>query len=180
MKDVKAVAQSLVKRRDAVVASASICLAAAAEAQDSKDRTDVPTLSAKHAVDADILAGWLDYLGIGTSGNVKLGTLLVKKSDGTSQFTFIKSWNGADALGVIANSSDTAVRIPGNMKPHSIAVHPAPKIAVGVAWRSPIAGTVTIAGRVQRAHPECGPTCPTMGIRTGFRCHLPISGEGAI
>lgn len=156
LKDVKPVAQSLVKRRDAVIASASKCLAAAAEAQNSKDRTNVPALAAKHSVDADVLAGWLDYLGVGTSGDVKLGTPLVKKSDGTPQFKFIKSWNGADAIGVIANSSDTAVRIPGNMKPHSIAVHPAPKVAVGVAWRSPIAGTVRISGGVQRAHPECG------------------------
>ena len=42
------------------------------------------------------------------------------------------------------------------MKPHSVAVHPSPKLASVVAWRSPVAGALRISGSVQHAHPECG------------------------
>ena len=61
-----------------------------------------------------------------------------------------------DALSVVANSSDQHVRIPGNMKPHGVAVHPSPTLAVAVGWRSPAAATLKIEGAVQHAHPECG------------------------
>ncbi len=40
-----------------------------------------------------------------------------------------------DALSVLANSSDATVNIPGTMKPHSIATHPAPQQASVIAWR---------------------------------------------
>ena len=95
-------------------------------------------------------------LGIGTSGDVKLGPLLAKKGEGSAEFPFIKSWNGNDALGVIANSSDKTVRIPGTMKPHSVAMHPSPKLAAVTAWRSPVSATLRIHGSVQHVHPECG------------------------
>nr|MDQ3332096.1 DUF1592 domain-containing protein [Planctomycetota bacterium] len=52
--------------------------------------------------------------------------------------------------------SDRHVRIPGNMKPHGVAVHPSPTLAAAVGWRSPIAGRVQIQGLVAHAHPECG------------------------
>ena len=49
----------------AVIASAAKCLAAAAEAEASTERTDVAKLAQKHGVEPTVLAGWLDYLGIG-------------------------------------------------------------------------------------------------------------------
>ena len=48
------------------------------------------------------------------------------------------------------------MRIPGNLKPHSIAVHPTPSLRVAVGWRSPLSAVLTIGGQVQHAHPECG------------------------
>ncbi len=48
------------------------------------------------------------------------------------------------------------MRIPGNLKPHSVAVHPTPSLRVGVGWSSPASAVVQIRGEVQHAHPECG------------------------
>ncbi len=42
------------------------------------------------------------------------------------------------------------------MPAHSVAVHPAPSRAAVVAWRSPVAGSVRISGRVVDAHLDCG------------------------
>ena len=55
-----------------------------------------------------------------------------------------------------ANSSDQHVRIPGNMKPHSVAVHPSPTLRAAVGWRSPVGAAVRVQGSVTHAHPECG------------------------
>ncbi len=156
LRDVQTVLQQLAERRKTVVASSVKCLAAASEADLAKERTDIPTLADKHGVDPEILAGWLDYLGIGSSGAAKLGTLISNKMLSTPDYNFIQGWSGADALSVLANSSDTSVRVPGTMKAHGVAAHPSPKLAVVIGWRSPVAGQMTIEGSIQHAHPECG------------------------
>ena len=156
LKDVRAVLQQLSKRRETLSASVVKCLAAADEVERSTERTDIVKLAQKHGVEPDVLAGWLDYLGIGSSGDVKLGPLLTKKMESTPDYNFIKGWTGENALSVLANSSDTTVRIPGTMKAHSVAAHPSPKLASVIAWRSPVSGALRISGSVQDAHPECG------------------------
>src|SRR5690606_3106236 len=102
------------------------------------------------------LAGWLKYLGIQGGDAAQLGKLLDRKSEKSGDYDFIQGWVGDDALSVIANSSDQHVRVPGNMKPHGVVVHPAPKFNVAVGWRSPAAASLKISGSVQHAHPECG------------------------
>src|SRR5262245_53737539 len=56
----------------------------------------------------------------------------------------------------VANASDTHVRVPGNLRPHSVAVHPSPTLRVAAGWLSPVSGRLRVRGRVQHAHPECG------------------------
>lgn len=109
--------------------------------------------SGKDDVVADLLVAWREYLGYGTT---KLEPLLTKQLKGTPDYNFIQGWQGEQALGVLANSSDATVRIPGVMKAHSVATHPSPKLASVIAWRSPIAATLRIQGDVADAHPECG------------------------
>ena len=157
LRDVRAVTQELAARRERIFASTAKCLTAAAEASAGTGVVDAAALAQKHGVDAESLAAWLDYLGIGVAGGpVKLGTPIARKQESGASYDFIKGWVGDDALSVVANSSDGHVRIPGNMKPHGIAVHPAPTLSVAVGWRSPAAATLTISGSVQHAHPECG------------------------
>ncbi len=73
-----------------------------------------------------------------------------------STYDFIQGWSTNDLPQLLANSSGQHVRVPGNMNPHSVCVHPSPTLFAAVGWRSPIAGTIEITGKVTHAHPECG------------------------
>jgi hypothetical protein len=70
------------------------------------------------------------------------------------------------------------VRIPGEMKPHSIATHPSPKFASVIAWRSPVAGTLKISGSVQDGHTDCGNgVLYTLELRRGQTNEVLAAGE---
>src|SRR5436190_3899351 len=96
------------------------------------------------------------YLGLSASGPVKIEGHFIDTYTNGSGFAFINGWGKSGTPNLAANSSDQQVRIPGNMKPHSVAVHPSPKLAAAVGWRSPVAGRVRVAATIQHAHPECG------------------------
>ncbi len=155
LRDVRAAVESLTKHREKVFSSAAKCLAAAAEVTGSPDKNAVAQLAQKHGVEPAILTAWLDCLGIG-AGEARIDSHMTAKMESAQNYDFIKGWTGADALSVLANSSDQHVRIPGNMKPHSVAVHPSPKRRVIIGWRSPVATALRVEGVVQHAHPECG------------------------
>ncbi len=156
LRDVRPVTRELAARRDRLFATTAQCLRAAAEVSESPGKLDRAQLAKKHGVEADSLTAWLEYLGIAAAGPVQLGAPLSRKIESASNYDFIKGWGGENALSVMANSSDQPVRIPGNMRPHSIAVHPSPTLSVAVGWRSPAPATLRISAAVQHAHPECG------------------------
>ncbi len=155
LRDVREAVLAFQTQRERVASSAAKCLAAADEASALPDRSGVAALAQKHGVEAGLLTAWLDYLGIG-GGPVRVTSHMTKKAENANNYDFIKGWTGADALSVLANSSDNAVRIPGLMKPHSVGVHPSPKLRVCIGWNSPVAATVRVAATVQPVHPECG------------------------
>ena len=87
---------------------------------------------------------------------MKIENHFTAKINKTGGYDFISGW-GSDATPlVLANSSDQHVRVPGNMKPHSVAIHPSPTLQAVVSWRSPVAAKVRVDAKVQHAHPECG------------------------
>ena len=155
LRDVRAAVETLTTHREKVFSSAAKCLAAAAEITGSPDKNAVAQLAQKHGVEPAILAAWLECLGIG-AGEARIDSHMTAKMESAQSYDFIKGWTGADALSVLANSSDQHVRIPGNMKPHSVAVHPSPNRRVIIGWRSPVATALRVEGVVQHAHPECG------------------------
>jgi hypothetical protein len=156
LKDVGWVAAELASQRNRHFAQAAACLAAAAEAGQATEKVEIAVLAKKHGVDVDSLSAWFDYLGLGTDEPAATGALMTDKLERAESYDFIQGWVGKDALSVIANSSDRHVRVPGNMLPHSVAVHPAPTLSVAVGWRSPVGARVSIEGTLQHAHPECG------------------------
>ena len=156
LRNVRSVVDQLANRHRQIFNDTAKCLHAADEALASADPIELVSLSSKHDVDSDSLSAWLDCLGILSSGPARMGDLISQKSEGAAGYAFIHSWVGEDSLGVHANSSDQHVRIPGNVAPHSVAVHPAPTRSVGIGWRSPVNATVAVGGSVQHAHPECG------------------------
>ncbi|MFO0915345.1 MAG: DUF1592 domain-containing protein [Pirellulales bacterium] len=155
LQDVRTAVAVLSNYRQQVKDTVAQCLAAAADFESLDENADVKSLAARHQVDPTILAAWLDWLGL-KRGQAAIEGHLNNKSQNLSGYDFINGWSGPDALGIMANSSDQHVRIPGNMAPHSIAVHPSPTVKAVISWRSPVTGTVRISGTAQHAHPECG------------------------
>jgi len=156
LRDARGAITELTKHRQQVFSTAAKCLAAVAEAGASKTEVDAQALAVKHGVDALTLASWMDYLGVGAIGPARIGPPLKAQTKNISGYDFIQGWSGDDALSVVGNSSDRLVRIPGNMLAHSVAVHPSPSLQIGVAWRSPVAGAISVEGSAIHAHPECG------------------------
>lgn len=154
LRDVRGHLDELVARRDRFLAATASGLAAASEVAASDAPADLLELARRHQLDLDALEAWLDYLGIGSS-NVALDhfTTKIEKLAG---YDFVQGWGEEGTPNLVANSSDQAVRIPGQLKARGVAVHPTPKLNVAVGWRSPQAMTLRIEGKVTHAHPECG------------------------
>ncbi len=100
----------------------------------------------------DALLQWLDYLGL-QSGESRLMAHPVRDEGAAG----VHGWKGdASPPLLLVNTNDHPVNVPGMMPPHSVAVHPGPAAGVAIAWRSPMAGTVRITGKVVDAHAACG------------------------
>ena len=155
LRDLRTAVALLSANREEVLSKAAACLTAAAEFGMSNEKVAIETLAQRHSVDRPVLASWFHYLGIG-AGSTQIDSYMTAKMERAENYDFIQGWVGADALSVIANSSDQFVRVPGDMRPHSICVHPSPKQRAAVGWQSQIKGSVKITGRVQRAHIGCG------------------------
>lgn len=155
LRDVGEFTREIIARRGRTFAAAARCLAAAAEASTNQAKIDRAELAKHHGVEEEDLAGWLDYLGIGTDASVKLD-LFHTRIPRSGGYEFVKGWTSGELPNLVANSSDKHVRIPGNMKPHGVAVHPSPTEYSAVGWRSPVAAVLRVEGAVTHAHPECG------------------------
>jgi hypothetical protein len=158
---VRQMVATLATQRERLAATASECLAAAAEAAATEPPVTADTFEAavaelarKHEVDPQLLAAWLGFLGIG-SPEATFARLLDKKVERVEGWEAINGWAGDGQLRVMANSSDEQLRIPGTMKPHGIALHPDVKHRVIVGWRSPTAGSTQITGGIEGVHVGC-------------------------
>lgn len=156
LRDVRQFTNELIERREQTLASVVPCLDAVAEAIASQGKSVPKELASRHKVDPEILTAWLEYLGVATDKSVTIENRFTNKINKSSGYDFVNGW-GSDATPlIVANSSDQHVRIPGNMKPHGVAVHPSPTLQAAIGWRSPLASNMRIEGKVQHAHPECG------------------------
>ncbi len=156
LRDVRPLGRYLAGRRREILGATSRYLAAAAEAPPGCDRETIGALAKTHAVEADALAAWLDYLGIAGAGPVKIDGYFTRKIGRASGYDFVKGWGFDETPSLLANSSDQEANVPGRMKPHGVVVHPSPTLMVSIGWRSPISGRVRVAPTVADAHGACG------------------------
>ncbi|MFM7521556.1 MAG: DUF1587 domain-containing protein, partial [Planctomycetota bacterium] len=164
--DVGRLSAALADWRQQVARTAAASLAAADEVRAAATPPALDGLAARHGVDPLLLAGWLGALGIG-AGPVDFD-LLTTPERGIGGWEAVRGFVAADALSVVANASDQSVQIPGTLGAHGVAVHPAPTKRVIVAWRSPVAGAVTVSSVVTRAHVGCGnDTTLSLEVRRG-------------
>jgi hypothetical protein len=145
-----------------VFAGSAKYLAAAAEL--ARDRSAQPSaVAAKHGVDAVFLERWLAVLGLTSdaAGRVVPKVALApldEKVESILNKVWIKGWKkrGHELPLLLTNASDTVEHIPGTALPRSVVVHPTPTEFVGVVWKSPLAGRVSVTAKITSAHPACG------------------------
>ena len=141
--------------RGPLFSQAAACLEAAAGLTEVPAGEALTALARSRNLDPQAFAAWLEALGM-RSGGTRIEGHLTSPMDSAQGYAFIQGWTGADALSVTANASDREVRVPGLMRPHSVAVHPSPSRRVIVGWRAPSGGTLRVEGLVQHSHVECG------------------------
>lgn len=154
--DAPAIARAFTKQRQELLAATSAALAAAAEFMTAEEPLDMDDLAKRHKLDRQVMETWFEYLSIAPSGPVTLDQLFTNQLRKGGGYDFVNGWGSEQTPSIMASSGDTHVRIPGNMKPHGVVVHPSPTLSAVVSWRSPISGLVAIDGAVTHAHPECG------------------------
>jgi hypothetical protein len=141
--------------RGPLFARAGACLEAAAGLTEVPSGEALTALARSKGLDPQAFAAWLEALGM-RPGGTRIEGHLTSSMESAQGYSFIQGWTGADALSVTANASDREVRVPGLMRPHSVAVHPSPSRRVIVGWRAPLGGTLRVEGLVQHSHTECG------------------------
>jgi RNAse (barnase) inhibitor barstar len=134
-------------------AVAAIQASRTAEAPTSIDPKEI---AHQRGLDAELLAAWLNYLGISVAGPVKIENHLTGKLENVSGYAFVSGYGVNETPIVLANSSENHVRIPGNSWPKKVVVHPSPTLEIAVGWLSPATLKANISGEVTHAHPECG------------------------
>ena len=158
LRDVPAVAEATRRALAAEFAEATKYLAAVAEwSRDGASRS-IEAVADDRGLNADRLQRWIDAVGLYRDLPGPLEPLPVKIAGSTGR-PFINGWGSktADTLpSLVSNSSNQAAAIPGTVPAHKVAVHPAPREYVAVAWRSPIDARVRLAAKVADAHAGCG------------------------
>ena len=155
LRDVRAASRDLALRRARIFASTAKYLSTVVDVAGMEGKIDLPNIARKNGIEADALAGWLNYLGIPMGGPVTIDSHFTNKIHSAAGFDFIRGWGDAEAPHFVANSSDRGARIPGNMKPHSVALHPSRLEKAAVGWSSPVQGIFRVEAKITPAHPEC-------------------------
>ena len=171
--------EHLQAERTAILEHTTECLEVlAAELSGTQQAEPAPGRTVHESLaDSKYVTLWRDYLGIGSSASVPLEPLLTTPIERVPDYGFVQGWTSGDDLSVLANSSDSTVRIPGTMLGRRVAVHPSPSRSVVVAWKSPVAGELQLSGRVMDAHLDCGDGVAwTLEIRRGNRIEVLSTG----
>ncbi|MCC9607943.1 DUF1592 domain-containing protein [Blastopirellula sp. JC732] len=155
LRDLRDIAAAHEQNRQAVSKDLAKYLAAAWEVKTTAESPDLQEIAAKRELDPILLSAWTRYLGIAPNQPVTIAEYLDLPLNNSAA---IRGWGrgGLQDLSLIANSSDELLRIPGDIRPHTIAVHPRPERWVAVAWRSPVDGTFRIRSEAFDAHNACG------------------------
>ncbi|EAQ79204.1 DUF1592 domain-containing protein [Blastopirellula marina] len=155
LRELRGVASAYEQNRQAVLQHLTRYLSAAWEIKSTDQAPDFAATAHSHQIDPVLLSAWVRYLGISAIEPVTLAEYLDQPLDNSAA---IRGWGraGLNDLSLVANSTDETIRIPGDVRPHSIAVHPRPERWVAVAWRCPADGTYRVQPQAFDAHNACG------------------------
>lgn len=107
------------------------------------------------SLDSDLIQAWARLTGWNVDSESDVRYMKDKVSD-INGYSFVNGWGSPATPNAIANASDQTVRVPGILKPHSVAVHPSPSDAVAIRWKSPGSYSLNIKAIVNDAHGDCG------------------------
>ena len=82
--------------------------------------------------------------------------LLTQRNDSSAGRSELKSWSIGSEPSVFVNTATDPIKVWTTLPARSVFVHPGQKRPVAIAWASPIAGELLVAGRVADAHPSGG------------------------
>ncbi len=156
LKDFRGWMQALEGRRGRVKSGMERLLEAVLEVERSGTAEAVTEAARTHEVDAGDLRALLDHLGLAVGTTARLEGHFTGQLRKLGGHDFVNGWGSPETPSLIANASEMDVRVPGDLKARSVAIHPSPTRQVLVAWRSPVTGMMTVEGTVRHAHPECG------------------------
>lgn len=154
--NVATVFQRYVALRKESLQHAAKYLAVVSAAQQLDSEPDLKKLSSDHDLVEAALRAWMGLVGVDVGAPFKITGHMLEKTRSGGGYEFINGWGFPATPGLTANSSDTAVRIPGLAHPHGITVHPSPTQFVATAWQSPISGLISVESLVADAHDSCG------------------------
>ncbi|MFZ9861050.1 MAG: DUF1592 domain-containing protein [Gemmataceae bacterium] len=159
LKDVGFLADYLISKRESELSRTAEYLSAVDEYATQKDKEDFGKILMVKKLDPSVGKAWLNYLGLGSTGAVRIQNHFPVKGSKISGKDNVFAWNSKTPDGLpslIANGTDEHLRIPGNLKPRGVVVHPSPKLNAVVGWQSPVSGKTKVLAKVAHAHPECG------------------------
>lgn len=81
---------------------------------------------------------------------------LTQRNDSSAGRSELKSWSIGSEPSVFVNSAMEPIKVWTTLPARSVFVHPGQKRPIAIAWTSPIAGELLVAGRVADAHPSGG------------------------
>jgi hypothetical protein len=113
----------------------------------------------EHKLDAKLLKNWVDYLAP-TNAPASIRKPLTKPAQSVKKLLGVEGYVGNDLRptpNVVINKSDKAATLSTVTFPaRAVTVHPGPDTNVAAGWKSPIAGRVTLKGKVVDADPNGG------------------------
>ncbi|MFN7730849.1 MAG: DUF1592 domain-containing protein [Pirellula sp.] len=158
LRDLDSVARAIEQQHAAASPATAEVLTALDGWLDGPRTSSWSELANAKGLDPAWVEGWARALGIrpahatGDPQRARFSNRMEKLSG----YDFVTGWGAEDALSVVANASNDHVRVPGNMPPKSVGVHPSPSRSVVVAFRSPVTASMRCNGMVRHAHTECG------------------------
>ncbi len=137
------------------LARTSDFLVAADEASKLRKPVDLNALATKHQIDAPSLQIWLDFVDIRATTEVEIQGVVKTQARNVAGYDAVNGW-GAELPMVTSNRADNLLKIPGDIPPHGITMHPTPTMYIAALWKAPADMQVSITSLVADAHSNCG------------------------
>lgn len=155
LQDARLLAELIEKTVGEEVPRIELYLATVAELQSSSQTLDA--LAAEKKLNPRLLRNLSNYLGLNIKHDLALAGHLNNQMLKVGGQDAINGWGVPATPCILANSSDQPINIGTlTIPPHAVTAHPSPDELAMIAWQSPIAGQIRIAGKITDADAKCG------------------------